>query len=421
MRKRNRGQVLVVFLAALLALLGVAALGIDAGYLYTARNELQRCADAGALAGASAFIEGAWSDPAVRGIADRRAREYASKDKVASSVLASGGEISVEFPAAERVRVRASREVPLFFSRVFLGPTKTLSASSVAEASAAGTNVRGLKPWGIPFPWDDTNGNGKYDAGETVHRDCPPEAAAQGAFLRRTEDTGDTIGAGRPYPGIARAADRPADRWKISSAHACILPPPNPGPEASYFCAGTRVILKIGTPAGSPKNPSGIPSLQQEAGHFFALALDGGGASVYRNTIVNGSGGAYGIGDSISLEPGNMVGPTRQGVSELIQADPDSAWNASEGVPESSLYPAADGLWMKSPRVVRIPIYDPEIALSQGRSDMAIASFAGFWIESIGVQGTVIGRFVRLPASPETGPATGRTTGPVLKTLRLVE
>ena len=76
---------------------------------------------------------------------------------------------------------------------------------------------------------------------------------------------------------------------------------------------------------------------------------------------------------------------------------------------------------MNSPRVVRIPIYDPEIALNQGRSTMVIASFAGFWIESIGTQGTVIGRFVRLPASPESGPAQGQTTGPVLKTLRLVE
>ena len=181
------------------------------------------------------------------------------------------------------------------------------------------------------------------------------------------------------------------------------------------------MVLKIGTPQNSPKNPSGIPSLQQESGHFFALALDGNGGSVYRDTIVDGSRNSFGIGDAATLEPGNMVGPTRQGVNDLISADPTSRWNAAAGLPESNQFHAGDGSWMNSPRVVRIPIYDPEVALKQGRSTMVIASFAGFWIESIGTQGTVIGRFVRLPASPEAGPASGQTTGPVLKTLRLVE
>ena len=53
----NRGQVLVILALGILALLGVAALAIDVGFLYTVRNELQRSADAGALAGASYFKE----------------------------------------------------------------------------------------------------------------------------------------------------------------------------------------------------------------------------------------------------------------------------------------------------------------------------------------------------------------------------
>ncbi len=415
MRIGKRGQVLVIFLGSLLALLGVSALGVDVGYMYTARHELQRCTDAGALAGASAFINGNWSDPAVRNLADNRARTFAAKDKVANSTLSPAGDVSVGFPAAERVRVQASRTVPLFFSRLFLGPTKTLTATSVAEASAAGSNVKGLKPWGIPFPWEDTNGNDEYDPGETVHRDCPPEIAAQAALAPRID------GDARPVSLLARTTDWLAGAWTPPSAFACILPPPPPEASASYFCVGTRVILKIGTPKNSPKNPTGIPSLQQESGHFFALALDGTGGSTYRETIVNGSQNSFGNGDAVSLEPGNMVGPTRQGVNELIAGDPASRWNAEAGLPESNQYHAGDGSWMNSPRVVRIPIYDPEVALNQGRSTMVIASFAGFWIESIGTQGTVIGRYVRLPASPEAGPAPGQTTGPVLKTLRLVE
>ncbi|MDD5761864.1 MAG: pilus assembly protein TadG-related protein [bacterium] len=372
MRIGNRGQVLLVFLGALLALLGVAALGIDAGYLYTVRHELQRSTDAGALAGASAFFDGSWSDAAIRALADARGRAYASKDKVAAAALSSGGEISVAFPTAERVRVDASRNVPLFFSRIFLGPTKTVTAYSVAEASAAGTNVKGMKPWGIPYPWEDKNGNGLFDPGEKVHKECDP-----------------------------------------------LYDPSN------QFCPGTRIILKIGTPKNSPKNPSGIPSLQQESGHFFCLAIDGTGGSLYRDTIENGSNAPVKIGDAVTLEPGDMVGPTRQGTQALMDADPNSTWNAEKNLPESNAYKitpqAGEKPWMHSPRVIRIPIYDPEIALTQGRSEMVIAGFAGFWIESIGHQGTVTGRYVQMPALGEAGPTQGPSSGPVLRVLRLVE
>jgi hypothetical protein len=117
-----------------------------------------------------------------------------------------------------------------------------------------------------------------------------------------------------------------------------------------------------------------------------------------------------------------MVGPTRQGAGDLVNADTGSQWNEAVGLPESSLYHAADGSWMNSPRVIRIPIYDPEIALVNGRTDMVVAGFAGFWIESIdNHQATVIGRFLPMRAFGQAGPSAGPTAGPVLKILRLVE
>lgn len=369
-RPRESGQALVIFLAALVGLLGFAALAIDAGYLYTVRHELQRCTDAGALAGASAFFDGNWADSPIRAVAETRAKAFGSRDTVVRSALDPSREISIDFPAYDRVRVDASRNVDLFFSRMFLGPTKTVSAYSVAEASVVDRNVKGLKPWGIPFPWEDTNGNDLYDPGEAIHKDCPE--------------------------GIADPS--------------------------RYFCRGTRVILKIGTPKNSPKNPSDLPSLQQEPGHFFGLALDGTGSSVYRDTIVNGSRTAISVGDALQLEPGNMVGPTVQGAGDLIDADPHSSWNVAQGLPESDLYRISDSSWMNSPRVIRIPIYDPEEPLKTGRNEMVVAAFGGFWIESIEHhQGTVIGRFLPMKAFGEAGPSPGPAAGPVLKILRLVE
>jgi Flp pilus assembly protein TadG len=406
MQRKEKGQVMVLFVAGLTALIGMSAVGIDVGYLYTVRHELQRSSDAGALAGASAFFDGPWSDPGIRALASTRAKDFSAKDTVAGKALNAPQEVTVAFPSPQRVRVDASRTVNLFFSRMFLGPTRTVTAHSVAETSAVGKNVKGLKPWGIPFPWEDTNGNDLYDAGETVHRDCPPELAAQAAMSPQMQGT-----SGIDWP------------WPIGGgvAFACIKPPPPPEPSSDYFCPGTRVILKIGTPQNSPKNPSGIPSLQQESGHFFALALDGKGGSVYRDTIVNGGQTPYSVGDAITLEPGNNVGPTVQGTRDLMDADSGSAWNSAKNLPESDLYRIDDGSWMNSPRVIRIPVYDPEIALHNGRKEMVVASFAGFWVESIQTQGTVIGRFIPNRAFGNLGPNAGPATGPVLKVLRLVE
>ena len=360
---------LVLFLAALVALIGFAAVGVDVGYLYTVRHELQRCTDAGALAGASAFLSGDWTDPYIRAMATARAQIFSSKDRVAGAAVDPSRDVTVGFPLPQRVRVDANRTVNLFFSRFFLGPTKTISAYSVAEASSVGGNVKGLKPWGIPFPWNDANGNGLYDAGETVHKDCP-----EGVSDRST-----------------------------------------------HFCQGTRIILKIGTPRNSSNNQHDIPSTQQESGHFFCLAMDGRGASVYRDTIVNGTQTAISVGDALELETGNMVGPTIQGTRALIDADPGSAWNAEKNLPESDQFSVDGGSWSKSPRVIRIPIYDPDEALRNGRTDMTVAAFAGFWIESIGQQGTVIGRFVPNSAFGSLGPSDGPTNGPVVKMLHLVE
>ncbi len=50
--RRQRGASLVLVTVSLVALFGFAALSLDVGNLYVARNELQNAADAGALAGA---------------------------------------------------------------------------------------------------------------------------------------------------------------------------------------------------------------------------------------------------------------------------------------------------------------------------------------------------------------------------------
>lgn len=141
MRAGNRGQVLVLVALAFAVFLGFAALAVDVAYMYTVRNELQRCSDAGALAGASAFNEPAfpWSPiPTDVGPqeAARRARDYASRDIVVTSPLDPAvGEVVVTFPPLDnQVQVTTLRNVGFFFAPIFGMRNKTISASAVARA-----------------------------------------------------------------------------------------------------------------------------------------------------------------------------------------------------------------------------------------------------------------------------------------------
>ena len=50
--REQRGSVIIIFAVCLFLLVGLAALAVDIGYVYTTRSELQNVADAAALAGA---------------------------------------------------------------------------------------------------------------------------------------------------------------------------------------------------------------------------------------------------------------------------------------------------------------------------------------------------------------------------------
>src|SRR5213078_2613881 len=85
-RKEERGQTIVLVAVALVSLLGMAALAIDVTTLYVARGEMQRAADAAALAGAKAFVDsGITTDT---GNATRQALAQTMATSVINSILA---------------------------------------------------------------------------------------------------------------------------------------------------------------------------------------------------------------------------------------------------------------------------------------------------------------------------------------------
>ena len=204
-----------------------------------------------------------------------------------------------------------------------------------------------------------------------------------------------------------------------------------------YLCQGSLRILKPGKPSDT-----------LESGHFFGLDFSdivqncppevtvNSGAAFYEYMIKHPCACETKISQSeplptIDLKPGDMVGPTIHAVApvpdgegmpdpSLMASDPDAVWDYSANLPSSPLYPGEN--WQKSPRIVKIPVYDPTAPPPSGKSEISVARFVGFWIQDILVnptgQGTVVGRFVTLSA---TGEAGGSESGPSLKILRLVK
>jgi Flp pilus assembly protein TadG len=148
---------------------------------------------------------------------------------------------------------------------------------------------------------------------------------------------------------------------------------------------GTEVTLKVGAGANT-------------GGWFQATGIGGTGASNYRSAIEGCVNEEYGIGDVIPPENGNMSGPTMQGVTYVMNEDPNAYWcgpatsctppttgpgacGNSQGCVEGSICPGAglavcpNGL---SPRIVAVPTISPSVYYGNG--NLQIDNIFGFFL-----------------------------------------
>jgi hypothetical protein len=128
---------------------------------------------------------------------------------------------------------------------------------------------------------------------------------------------------------------------------------------------GTEMMIRAGT--GNDINPS----------MYFSYAIgDVTGADAYRWNIANCNTTIMGFDDLLLMEPGNMVGPTIDGIDELIAKDPGAYWDTTSNKPVTTMSP--------SPRVVAIPLYDPvyyDTGKKNGRyADLKVVNYLGFFI-----------------------------------------
>ncbi len=318
----------------LVAFMSASMLALDVGMFMVARTQAQSAADAGALAGATALYYDNWNDRSAAGPAVQNAIQAATAQ--ANAVMRKPVSVlpaDVTFPQPERVRVRvlrtAGRGNPLL---PFIGPMfginqVDMGAEATAEAAPANA-MTCVKPFTIPDKWEERTG----DPNEFDYLDNKNQPLA-------IQDRYVPPGPG--YTGYNSARDR-----------------------------GTQIVIKAG-------NGSNIyPSI------YYPYAMgQGTGAAWYRENVVGCNTDLMEFGQPLVAEPGNMSGPTKQGIQELIDKDPDARWDDVNDRVASTMHP--------SPRVVTIPVFDPVhyyTGKMNGRTaDLKVANYIGVFVE--GFQG----------------------------------
>ena len=386
-RKTQRGMSLLVVAASMVALLGVAALGMDLSALYVARNEAQRAADAAALAGARAFVDSSYISGTVSaGDAQLQARQEAMKIGERNRVggldaSIAPGDISFNFsvPSNPRItvvvqRTRASgNPIPTTFARIFgfLGEVSTRATAEVYPSSG----VTCVKPWLLP--------------------NCDPQHSA---------------------PGNPNC---PGSGYYVDPATGAVA---NPAPYTSGGAVGQLVTLKPGQPHNAP-TPSQFYAIQMPpTGMPICPACatpGGGGAAEYKGNIAccNTAPLGCGVNAGVQLQTGNMVGPTGEGVQCMIHQGPQNCSSnpsscGQDYLQSTSTYPLSiiGGAGNPNPElrgevisssdsIVTIPLYDGH-NLSPGRSGNPTITVIGFmqvFVEKVGnPQSTVTGRILNV-------------------------
>jgi Flp pilus assembly protein TadG len=136
------GQGLVLGTLAMVAILGFTAMAIDAGIFLHERRDLQKAADAAALAGAAELPE----SPAE---AEAKVHEWADKN----GIDIAGGElelveVTTTYVTNDTVRVRVTRETPFVFGRALGLTSETMHATGVGRVGSP-TIATNAMPWAL--------------------------------------------------------------------------------------------------------------------------------------------------------------------------------------------------------------------------------------------------------------------------------
>lgn len=159
--------------------------------------------------------------------------------------------------------------------------------------------------------------------------------------------------------------------------------------QENNFVYGEQYLLKEG-PHSSENCECGEQQGRRQ-GNFGPLALGGRGANNYRDKLKNGYNQVIHIGDVVETEPGNMAGPTADGI----------AWRLSQPNAAGCTFENANA---NCPQYVIVPIISNYE--KGGRGPVTVIGFAAFFLEGTTRHGSdsyVVGRFLQRSVDAEVG------------------
>jgi hypothetical protein len=366
LRRDERGFNLVTIGLSMMALFGASMLAIDVGMLMWARTQAQLSADSGALAGATALAYNSFTDRSASGPAVTSAISTAQSNRV-QGAAPSVTPPDVEFPFNAATGTNNQVQVTVHRTQARQNPVPTIIASFFRMANADVTAVA----MAAAYP---------ADAATCVLPFMLPdkwrEVSRCGAGICTWQPT-DTYEILTPQGNHQNVGPDP-----MQYPDVYIPPGDRSNPTTGYDPVrdkGTRLVLKSSNGnqiAPSIYNPWTIPG--------------GTGADYYRDNIMGCNTMILRAGTLLIPEPGNMTGPTQDGVDGLVASDPGAYWDDGCNCVRGS---SAPGM---SPRIRPLPLYNPERyarSADGGRRqpEFELVNYLGFFVESI-QGGEVIGR-----------------------------
>ncbi|MEJ2151688.1 MAG: pilus assembly protein TadG-related protein [Gemmatimonadota bacterium] len=368
----ERGTSAVLVAITITALLSAVALAVDVGMLLNSRSEAQRAADSAALAGAGSLIVAPDDEPRAR----NTAIQYGGLNtvrKTAVTVLPEDVDVDL---AQGRVTARVRRTedrgsaVATWFANVFGVSEVDIAATATAQVQPAGAATC-VKPFAIPDQFFDVNGNGEFDNGIDQY---DPWVHGYGSDWRN---------------------------------------PGHPGADGQGYANdfGRQIDLKYGGPDDFQPSwyyPWNVPNVEGSPDV---------GADEYRWNIANCNPNIISIGELYQIETGDMNGPTRLGVEDLMGRDSDAYWDTFSNQVENSAWSPN---WEGGPRIGIIPVFNPSRPFEPGKKPVEFTNFIAVFIEDVqggGYNQQVIARIMY--ASGIGGGSGG--TGPGVKFVQLVE
>lgn len=376
--RNERGAVLVHVAIALIGLMAFSALVIDYGVMWTARRQAQNAADAAAMAGA---VSMAFVDMNDQNLARQSALNVAAENRIWGAApdvtpadvtfpLCPPTLVGTGEPACIKVDVfrtnynrAGGNPLPTFFGNLVGVTEQGVRATATAQV-LYGDSTDCVKPWAIPDKWVEGDGT-PWDENDTFER-----------YVQNGKNRGELISP-NPDKYVPPIGVYPTD--------------PYPGERAEYGDAGTgftpESLANGGDYGRFMKLKAGNPNQAIAPGWFFPVVIDpdcGTGGDCYRDSISGCSKYAWKPGEKIQNEPGNMIGPTQQGVEALIAKDPNAEWGVIDKTTGKMGIVKSD--YGVSPRLVALPVFDVDEynkGQASGRQEIVITKILGFFIDKM--------------------------------------